>query len=245
MVFLDGLKGDYPATWSWRCRCCEAAGWWWWTTRCSERHSWPRDARMTHWTEEAIATMRRVQRVAARARRHGGGAAAGRRRRAGRRCAGEAARSSPWLLAVALPAPSQAHALPPRDARAGVQGRPQPGRRHGVRAEADKLFFTEKNTGAIRVILNGQLLPTPCVNLDVVSDGERGALGLVLDPDYRTNHSCTSTSPNVRRSRTASRASRCATTAARIAHPADHRHPHRGRLPQRRAAVVPAAASCS
>jgi glucose/arabinose dehydrogenase len=51
-----------------------------------------------------------------------------------------------------------------------------------------KLFFTEKNTGAIRVIVNGNLLATPCVDLDVMSDGERGALGLALDPNYRANH---------------------------------------------------------
>jgi aldose sugar dehydrogenase len=51
-----------------------------------------------------------------------------------------------------------------------------------------KMFFTEKNTGAIRVIQNGILLPTPCVVLDVVNDGERGALGLALDPAYQHNH---------------------------------------------------------
>jgi glucose/arabinose dehydrogenase len=55
-------------------------------------------------------------------------------------------------------------------------------------AGTHKMFFTEKDTGAIRVIQNGNLLPTPCVDLDVVSDGERGALGLVLDPAYRQNH---------------------------------------------------------
>lgn len=52
----------------------------------------------------------------------------------------------------------------------------------------EKLFFTEKNTGKIRVILHGRLLARACVNLDVVSDGERGALGLVLDPKYRQTH---------------------------------------------------------
>jgi glucose/arabinose dehydrogenase len=50
-----------------------------------------------------------------------------------------------------------------------------------------KLFFTEKNTGKIRVISSGNLLPQACVDLDVLTDGERGALGLVLDPDYATN----------------------------------------------------------
>jgi glucose/arabinose dehydrogenase len=51
-----------------------------------------------------------------------------------------------------------------------------------------KIFFTEKNTGNIRVILRGGLLPQPCVKLNVLTDGERGALGLAVDPDYRANH---------------------------------------------------------
>jgi aldose sugar dehydrogenase len=51
-----------------------------------------------------------------------------------------------------------------------------------------KLFFTEKDTGKIRVVLRGHLRSRACANLDVVSDGERGALGLALDPHYRANH---------------------------------------------------------
>lgn len=51
-----------------------------------------------------------------------------------------------------------------------------------------KLFFTEKNTGNIRVINRGSLLPQPCATLDVLNDGERGALGLAVDPDYAQNH---------------------------------------------------------
>ncbi|HEV8452300.1 MAG TPA: PQQ-dependent sugar dehydrogenase, partial [Gaiellales bacterium] len=92
------------------------------------------------------------------------------------------------LLGVALAAPSQAHAL--------TRGTHVEVFKRGLNQVVDmayvprstKLFYTEKNTGAIRVIVAHRLLPTPCVTLDVVSDGERGALGLVLDPDYRTNH---------------------------------------------------------
>jgi len=50
------------------------------------------------------------------------------------------------------------------------------------------IFYDEKNTGRIRVIVRGHLLSQPCRDLDVVSDGERGALGLVLDPHYRRTH---------------------------------------------------------
>ncbi len=51
-----------------------------------------------------------------------------------------------------------------------------------------KLFFTEKNTGKIRVINKGRLLSRACVNLDVAADGERGALGLTLHPAFKDNH---------------------------------------------------------
>jgi glucose/arabinose dehydrogenase len=50
------------------------------------------------------------------------------------------------------------------------------------------LFFTEKNTGNIWVVVNHTLLPQACVRLPVLNDGERGALGLVVDPHFRTNH---------------------------------------------------------
>ncbi|MFN2526428.1 MAG: sorbosone dehydrogenase family protein [Actinomycetota bacterium] len=51
-----------------------------------------------------------------------------------------------------------------------------------------KIFFTEKNTGRVRVAVGGNLRETPCVDLDVQSSGERGALGIVLDPRFKENH---------------------------------------------------------
>lgn len=51
-----------------------------------------------------------------------------------------------------------------------------------------KIFFTEKNTGRVRVMIGKRLLDTPCVDLDVVSDGERGALGIALHPRFEDNH---------------------------------------------------------
>ncbi len=91
-------------------------------------------------------------------------------------------------LAAALLAPGRAQALPPGTHVQLFKG--------GLNQVVDmahvpgteKLFFTEKNTGKIRVILHGRLLATACANLDVVSDGERGALGLALDPRYRQTH---------------------------------------------------------
>jgi glucose/arabinose dehydrogenase len=48
-----------------------------------------------------------------------------------------------------------------------------------------RIFFTEKNTGKVRVLIGRRLLRRPCVNLNVNSAGERGALGLVLHPRFR------------------------------------------------------------
>ena len=51
-----------------------------------------------------------------------------------------------------------------------------------------KIFFTEKNTGKVRVMWGRRLLSRACVNLDVRSDGERGALGIALHPKFKKNH---------------------------------------------------------
>ena len=51
-----------------------------------------------------------------------------------------------------------------------------------------KLFFTEKNSGRIRVMVGRRLITRPCADLDVQSSGERGALGIVLHPRYSENH---------------------------------------------------------
>ena len=50
-----------------------------------------------------------------------------------------------------------------------------------------KLFFTEKATGRIRVLVGRRLLRRPCANLDVNASGERGALGIALHPDFKRN----------------------------------------------------------
>jgi glucose/arabinose dehydrogenase len=47
-----------------------------------------------------------------------------------------------------------------------------------------RLFFAEKDTGDIRVIEDGQLLPDPFAHVDVLSSAEQGLLGLALDPDF-------------------------------------------------------------
>lgn len=52
----------------------------------------------------------------------------------------------------------------------------------------DGRIFVAEQTGALRVVKNGQLLPTPFVTIDVDATGERGLLGVAFDPDFGTNH---------------------------------------------------------
>jgi glucose/arabinose dehydrogenase len=50
-----------------------------------------------------------------------------------------------------------------------------------------RLFVTEQ-AGTLRIIQNGSLLPTPFLTLTVSSAGERGLLGVTLDPAFAVNH---------------------------------------------------------
>ncbi len=50
-----------------------------------------------------------------------------------------------------------------------------------------RLLFTEKNTGQIRVVQGGVLRPQPYLTVPVNSSGERGLLGITMDPDFATN----------------------------------------------------------
>lgn len=49
-----------------------------------------------------------------------------------------------------------------------------------------RLFFTER-PGRIRVIVDGQLLPTPVAVLPAVTTAESGLMGLALDPNFQDN----------------------------------------------------------
>lgn len=48
-----------------------------------------------------------------------------------------------------------------------------------------KVFFTEKDSGKVRVLIGRRLLGPACVDLDVASAGEQGALGIVLHPRFK------------------------------------------------------------
>jgi glucose/arabinose dehydrogenase len=51
----------------------------------------------------------------------------------------------------------------------------------------DGRLFVAQQTGELRVIKNGALLPTPFVALNVDPGGERGLLGIAFDPNFATN----------------------------------------------------------
>lgn len=52
----------------------------------------------------------------------------------------------------------------------------------------DGRLFVCQQTGQLRVIKNGALLPTPFVSLSVDSSGERGLLGIAFDPNFSSNN---------------------------------------------------------
>ena len=51
----------------------------------------------------------------------------------------------------------------------------------------DGRIFVCEQTGALRVIKNGALLPTPFLTVTVDSSGERGLLGIAFDPNFVSN----------------------------------------------------------
>ena len=71
----------------------------------------------------------------------------------------------------------------------------------------DGRLFVCEQSGRLRVIKNGVLLPTPFVTLNVNSSGERGLLGVAFDPNFATNHFVYVYYTGRRRSTTASAAS--------------------------------------
>jgi glucose/arabinose dehydrogenase len=51
----------------------------------------------------------------------------------------------------------------------------------------DGRIFVAEQGGNLRVVKNGALLPTPFVHFDVDASGERGLIGVTLDPAFATN----------------------------------------------------------
>ena len=47
-----------------------------------------------------------------------------------------------------------------------------------------RIFFSEKETGDVRIIQDGRVLPEPFVHISVEPSAERGLLGIALPPDF-------------------------------------------------------------
>jgi glucose/arabinose dehydrogenase len=50
-----------------------------------------------------------------------------------------------------------------------------------------RLFFNELQTGRVRIVQSGQLLAQPFATIAVQTTGERGLLGLAIDPNFAAN----------------------------------------------------------
>lgn len=93
---------------------------------------------------------------------------------------------------VPTPTPQSLHAAPPEHLPPGtvketfVSGVDYPAAM--AFAPDGRLFFTEVQTGQIRIVKNGVLLPAPFYTFDVAHQPETGLLGLALDPDFKKNH---------------------------------------------------------
>lgn len=52
---------------------------------------------------------------------------------------------------------------------------------------AGRLFYTEKVSGKVRLYANGALQANPVITFNVDSTGERGLLGIAIDPNFNTS----------------------------------------------------------
>lgn len=51
-----------------------------------------------------------------------------------------------------------------------------------------RIYFTEKETGNVRLIADGALQPEPVITVPVGAHAEQGLLGIALDPGFAENH---------------------------------------------------------
>ncbi|MDQ4059186.1 MAG: PQQ-dependent sugar dehydrogenase [Actinomycetota bacterium] len=92
------------------------------------------------------------------------------------------------LVASLVPFATQAYALP--------QGTKVQTYKSGLNFPVDmawasgtrRIFYTEKNTGKIRILDGRKLRRIACARLNVNSDRERGLLGIALHPKFKRNH---------------------------------------------------------
>lgn len=90
------------------------------------------------------------------------------------------------LFFAGLTAPLQISAatLPPGFTETSISGLSTP---TAFAIHPDGRFFITQQGGALRIIKNGALLPTPFTTVTTTSSGERGLLGIAIDPNYAVN----------------------------------------------------------
>ena len=105
--------------------------------------------------------------------------------------------SCAWLIATA--AAASAATLPPGFTEMLVAGGLR--RPTAMAMAPDGRIFVAEQQGALRVVKDGTLLPSPFVTLAVSSSGERGLIGVAFDPDFEANQFVyvhyTATSPTI------------------------------------------------
>ena len=93
-----------------------------------------------------------------------------------------------WFLFGCAPSPTS---TAPINVAVGLQAEyaaPNAAYPYALSAAADgRVFYTEKNTGQIRVIKDGALLPDPFATVPVNFADDRGLLGIALHPKFQFN----------------------------------------------------------
>ena len=92
------------------------------------------------------------------------------------------------MALATLATPAAASALPPDTRVETYSGGPTFPVEMAWAPGTNRIFFIERFTGDVRILDGRRLLDVPCVHLDVANSGERGGLGLALDPDFAHNH---------------------------------------------------------
>src|SRR4051794_36923315 len=90
-----------------------------------------------------------------------------------------------FVAMAASPPSASAATLPPGLVESTIGGLNSP---TAMAFAPDGRLFISEQTGALRIVQNGVLLPTPFVTLPVDSAGERGLLGIAFPPDFATSH---------------------------------------------------------
>jgi glucose/arabinose dehydrogenase len=92
-----------------------------------------------------------------------------------------------WVLALALALGSSAQAAPLLPGFTETNVTSSLGKATAMAVAPDSRVFVATQDGYVRVVEGGTLLATPALSLTVDSSGERGLIGMALDPNFATN----------------------------------------------------------